>query len=251
MTTSQLPATRVLIVEDEEELRDAMISFLALEGLAAQGVGSLDATESWMQSQDFDVLVLDLGLPDGDGLAWLAQRKELQDKGVIITTARSLGQERVSGVKAGADVYLVKPVLLEELSSLIRNLARRIQPSAAAPAWTLDLLAWLILSPDGQVVKLTHSEHTLLGALARAQGLASAHAGLQVLWLTPMRALAADTTRALLQRYGAEFRESRKGERTVFVIANREGLDREEHPYALELARELKRQLNPISFSMP
>lgn len=56
MTTSQLPATRVLIVEDEEELRDAMISFLALEGLAAQGVGSLDATESWMQSQDFDVL---------------------------------------------------------------------------------------------------------------------------------------------------------------------------------------------------
>ncbi len=170
MTTSQLPATRVLIVEDEEELRDAMISFLALEGLAAQGVGSLDATESWMQSQDFDVLVLDLGLPDGDGLAWLAQRKELQDKGVIITTARSLGQERVSGVKAGADVYLVKPVLLEELSSLIRNLARRIQPSAAAPAWTLDLLAWLILSPDGQIVKLTHSEHTLLGALARAPG---------------------------------------------------------------------------------
>lgn len=73
MTTSQLPATRVLIVEDEEELRDAMISFLALEGLAAQGVGSLDATESWMQSQDFDVLVLDLGLPDGDGLAWLAR----------------------------------------------------------------------------------------------------------------------------------------------------------------------------------
>ena len=164
MTTSQLPATRVLIVEDEEELRDAMISFLALEGLAAQGVGSLDATESWMQSQDFEELVLVLGLPG------LAQRKELQDKGVIITTARGLGQERVSGVKAGADVYLVKPVLLEELYSLIRNLARRIQPSAAAPAWTLDLLAWLILSPDGQVVKLTHSEHTLLGALARAPG---------------------------------------------------------------------------------
>lgn len=170
MTTSHLPATRVLIVEDEEELREAMVSFLELEGLSAQGVGNLGAAEAWMQSQEFDVLVLDLGLPDGDGLTWLAQRKELQDKGVIITTARGLGQDRVLGVRAGADVYLVKPVLLEELSSLIRNLARRIQPSAATPAWTLDLLAWLILSPDGQVVKLTHSEHTLLAALARAPG---------------------------------------------------------------------------------
>lgn len=170
MTDSQQPATRVLIVEDEEELRDAMVSFLELEGLAAQGVGSLGAAESSMRSQGFDVLLLDLGLPDGDGLVWLEQRQELQDKGIIITTARGLGQDRIAGVRAGADVYLVKPVLLEELSSLVRNLARRIQPSAAAPSWTLDLLSWMIESPEGQVVKLTHSEHTLLAALARAPG---------------------------------------------------------------------------------
>jgi len=61
----------------------------------------------------------------------------------------------------------------------------------------------------------------------------------------------ADVTRALLQRYGAEFRELRKPERTVFLIANREGLSRDEHPYALQLARELSQLIRPISFSAP
>ena len=61
----------------------------------------------------------------------------------------------------------------------------------------------------------------------------------------------ADLTRALLRRYGAEFKESGKKERTVFVIANREGLAGEEHPFAADLARELAQQITPLSVSLP
>ena len=61
----------------------------------------------------------------------------------------------------------------------------------------------------------------------------------------------ADATRALLVKYGAEFKELRKPERTVFMIENRKGLSREEHPFAMDLTRELRRQITPISFSMP
>ena len=66
-----------------------------------------------------------------------------------------------------------------------------------------------------------------------------------------VQAADADTTRALLQSYGAEFKELRKTERTVFVIANREALSREEHPYVRDLARDLTQLITPISFSMP
>ncbi len=66
-----------------------------------------------------------------------------------------------------------------------------------------------------------------------------------------MQALDADTTRALRQSYGAEFKELRKTERTAVVIANHEALSREEPPYVLDLARDLTQLITPISCSMP
>lgn len=161
--------TRVLIVEDETDLQEAMVSWLNMEGLVADGVGSLQAATQWMTTHDFDVVVLDLGLPDGDGLAWLGTGVDVRDKGIIITTARGESAHRISGIKAGADVYLVKPVVLEELTSLIHNLVRRIRPEAPR-TWMLSMMNWSIESPEGHSVKLTHSEHTLLSHLARLPG---------------------------------------------------------------------------------
>lgn len=164
---------RVLVIEDETDLRESIVSFLKMEGMEADGVGTLKAAELWMLLHHFDILVLDLGLPDGDALTWLEERNGLRDKGIIITTGRSTTNDRVMGAQVGADCYLVKPVLLEELTAVVRNLERRLRPSGHE-AWVLNTLSWLLMAPDGRSVKLTHSEQVLLTHLSRAPGKAVA-----------------------------------------------------------------------------
>jgi DNA-binding response OmpR family regulator len=161
---------RVLIIEDEPGLLDAMVAFLTLDGMTVHGVGSLRAAEKWLLKHPHDILVLDLGLPDGDGLAWLSARSELKDKGVIITTARGESAARIAGVRGGADAYLVKPVQLEELSGLISNMMRRRQ-QAVALHWQLSLLTWTVKSPEGLSMKLTNLELKVMKMVASCPGL--------------------------------------------------------------------------------
>lgn len=160
---------RVLVIEDEPDLQEALVAYLNMEGLEAHGLGNLADAQIWMNTHAFDVVLLDLGLPDGDGLSWLRKRNDLRDKGVIITTARSDALSRVSGIRAGADVYLVKPVLPEEIVSLVQNLMRRLRGQTPS-TWLLDETGWRLLAPDGRALKLTHSEHVLLQRLAKSSG---------------------------------------------------------------------------------
>jgi len=162
-------APRVLVVEDEADILEAVVSFLNLEGFQAEGVDSLAAAEQRLQTVHYEVLVIDLGLPDGDGLAWLAARTDLMDKGVIITTARSENMHRTAGIRAGADVYLVKPVQLEELSLTILNLVRRLRPQVD-DTWKIIRASWLLQGPSGRTLKLTYSEAALLLEVAGAPG---------------------------------------------------------------------------------
>ncbi len=167
MNVSSQP--RVLVVEDEPDLLDAVVTFLNLEGMVADGVGSLAAVDSWVRTHDFDILILDLGLPDGDGLQWLSRQSGWLDKGVVITTARGQEHQRIEGVRTGADIYLVKPVALEELSSLLQNLWRRLR-GQADNRWLLQPLGWLLQPPFGVSVRLTHSELLVLQRLATQPG---------------------------------------------------------------------------------
>jgi len=160
-------------------MRDALVTYLNMDGFDAHGSGNLAQAQAWMTHHDFDVLLLDLGLPDGDGLAWLKNRTDLRNKGVIITTARSDALSRVSGVRAGADVYLVKPVLPEEIVSLMNNLMRRIRGQAPT-RWALEAKTWCLFAPDGRPLKLTHSEHVLLHRLAQCPGQAVAREELAI-----------------------------------------------------------------------
>lgn len=168
---SSLPnrAISVLILEDERVLREAMVSYLNLEGYAASGVGSLGDADAHLAAQSADILIIDLGLPDGDGLAWLQSHPELRDCGLIIATARGASIDRLAGIRAGADNYLVKPIALEELSALISNLAQRLHPSPSA-AWVINPLNWTLLAPQGENLRLTHSESILLACLAQSPG---------------------------------------------------------------------------------
>jgi two-component system OmpR family response regulator len=169
MSSSTTSQVRVLVIENEQDVQTALVRYLTLEGLLAQGVGTLIDADTLIRQQAFDILLLDLGLPDGDGIEWLKKRNDLHNKGVIIVTARADGMSRVSGVKAGADVYLVKPVLTEEIVLLIHNLMRRLR-GQAAPAWRLNELSWQLASPDGLQLKLTHSERILLKRFSRSPG---------------------------------------------------------------------------------
>lgn len=164
------PSASILIVEDESALRDTTAIYLELEGYIVRAVATMAGAEQWLAREQFDILVLDRGLPDGDALTWLkARHAALRHKGIIITSARGDNDDRVAGIRAGADIYLVKPVLLEELSSLIHNLLRRIDDRRQG-IWQLHRTRWLIESPEGVEVRLTHSEHVFLSSLAAIPG---------------------------------------------------------------------------------
>lgn len=164
----QAPYT--LVIEDDPDQREAIVTFLNLEGIAADGVGSLSLAERWLSIHRLDILVMDLGLPDGDGLEWIARQPDLETKGVIVTTARGLPEERVKGVKTGVDSYLVKPIHLEELTAVVQNLYRRLNKSKEPEGWTLDALGWDLVAPNGDKVKLTRSETLVLNVLSDCGG---------------------------------------------------------------------------------
>lgn len=124
---------RILIVED-----NARIGALTAEGLATMGFCCdlaptlLDASEL-LGAASYDIVVLDLGMPDGDGRAWLtAERAHGFVTPVIMLTARSALGDRVDGLDAGADDYLIKPFAIEELAARVRALLRR--PGARSSA---------------------------------------------------------------------------------------------------------------------
>lgn len=160
---------RVLVVEDEAAICEASTAYFRLEGFNAVGVGTLAAAERLLQVHEFDLLVLDLGLPDGDARLWLERRDDLLNKGIIITTARGERSDRLAGVRAGADCYLVKPVDLDEMVSMARNLLRRVRLETPNE-WSINSVKWTLHSPDGRLVKLTHSELLILSTLAQRAG---------------------------------------------------------------------------------
>lgn len=160
---------KILVVEDEPDLRDAMVSFLNLAGFVADGVGSTVAADLWMQTHEVDVIILDIGLPDRNGIDWLRQTGELKQKGLILATARGELEDRIIGLQAGADAYLVKPVALEEMVAVVRNVAARVR--AASPrVWHLHPVHWQLDAPGGASMKLTRSETIVLQSLAANPG---------------------------------------------------------------------------------
>ena len=156
---------RVLIVEDEEDLRQAMIDYLELEGWHLSGAGDIASCQSWVQDPRGGVVVLDLGLPDGDGLAGLAQQLDRRRHGLVLATARGRLQDRIRGYDDGGDAYLVKPVDLRELVAVVRGISSRLPSQTPQPlpgVWTLSGVTWNLTAPNGAWCTLTNYEIRLL-----------------------------------------------------------------------------------------
>jgi len=117
---------RVLLVEDNQELVSLLIKGLAQGGLAADSVGTVADANHVLATMKYAAVVLDLGLPDGDGLSILQEMRRREDPTpVLVLTARSGVNDRVRGLRSGADDYLVKPFALEELVARLQALLRR------------------------------------------------------------------------------------------------------------------------------
>jgi two-component system, OmpR family, response regulator len=164
---------RVLVVEDDDLIRESIAAALSGAGLVVRAMpdgGSLAATTA-----DFrpDLALLDVSLPGpADGFALARALRRERDLPVIFVTARDAGSDRLLGFDVGADDYVVKPVLVEELVARVRAVLRRV---GRLPA-VLDLGDLVIDEQsgeavrDGAVLDLTATEYRLLGYLARERG---------------------------------------------------------------------------------
>lgn len=131
---------RILIVEDHPRMAQAMADALRVQGIACDTVPSLRQAAAFLETVRYDALILDRGLPDGDGLSVLAQLRALrQSTPCMIVTARDALGDRVSGLENGADDYLTKPFEMAELVARTKALMRRHQPWAPDEACFADL----------------------------------------------------------------------------------------------------------------
>ena len=171
---------RVAVVEDDADLRDNMLEYLQVQGYPAWGVGNAEDFYRRFAVDAVDVVVLDIGLPGEDGISAARHLRELPNLMVIIVSARDALEDRLAGLKAGADRYLVKPVDLAELVANIEAVGRRPATISAtgriqeekpkAALWRLAKQGWRLTGPDGKVLGLTAREFLLLKCLFEANG---------------------------------------------------------------------------------
>jgi len=166
---------RVLIVEDERQMATFIGRALTEEGFAvdfaADGLTGLEC----VRSHEYDAIVLDLMLPHLDGLTLCRRlREEGRQTPVLILSARDMIDDRVRGLDAGADDYLVKPFAIAELTARLRALQRRRQPNGAAAVLTVGDLrldpATRIIDRSGHPITVTAKEYALLEYFMRRAG---------------------------------------------------------------------------------
>jgi two-component system OmpR family response regulator len=165
---------RILLIEDEPALGDAVATHLKRSNHAVDWVQRLDDAEAALKAVDYGLVLLDLHLPDGRGLDLLRKLRKAGDKRpVIILTARDQIRDRIEGLNAGADDYLVKPFDLDELVARMSAVQRRSVEMASPTIRVGDLVidqAARKVWRDGAEVQLTAREWALLDSLAQRVG---------------------------------------------------------------------------------
>lgn len=165
---------RILVIEDDEILRDAVEAGLSLAGFTVDAVDSLEDARSAAANWTYDAVILDLTLPDGSGLDLLGEwRTAGSSTPVLLLTARNATQDRIIGLDGGADDYLGKPFDLDELAARVRAIVRRGH-GRAAPGILVDDVSLNPASREvlkaGQPISLSRREFTVLQALMEQPG---------------------------------------------------------------------------------
>jgi DNA-binding response OmpR family regulator len=167
---------RLLLVEDEAEIQSFLQRSLAEAGYQVETAGDARTAERMTIESTHDVLIVDLGLPDGDGLSLILRLRQLGLRApVLILSARRSVNDRVRGLEQGGDDYLTKPFALAELLARLRNLVKRKSSSGTETTrmHVLDLELDLLrreASRSGEILNLTPQEFVLLEYLCRNAG---------------------------------------------------------------------------------
>lgn len=171
-------AAHLLIVEDEEFVRQLLAAYLEKDGYRLSVAGSAKVMHEVLDHTPVDLIILDLGLPDEDGLTLIRQLRTRSHIPIIVLTARITRDDKISALEIGADDYVTKPVDPQELTLRVANLLRRSGPARSDGTaahdilnfggWSLDISANALRASDGLDVELTRAEFDILTALARA-----------------------------------------------------------------------------------
>ena len=171
----------ILVLEDDCDLRSVLRDFLAMMGYQVYEAANIAAFHQLSSQHSVDLMLLDLNLPDGDGLDVLRTISRNCDTPVFVVSGRCDDHSRLQALEAGANDYIVKPFNARELELRIRNFLRRQSPQPAAVSHgvmpTLDFGEWKIwpnqfrlTHNNGTTVTVTRSERDLLCELIRADG---------------------------------------------------------------------------------
>lgn len=184
-TVSQSPA--VLLVDDDAELRRLVSATLSEHGFAVETAEGVAQAQAALGARGFDLVLLDLGLGDGDGVDLCRALRTKGDQPVVMLTARADPIDRILGIEMGADDYVTKPFHPRELIARIRAVLRRARPAGGAgveagvsarvvrfAGWRLDFVRRELRRADGTLIHLGDAEFELLALLVeRAQRVVS------------------------------------------------------------------------------
>lgn len=174
---------RLLLVEDDSMIGESVLDLLRAEQYAVDWVRDGDAADTALRTQDYDLVLLDLGLPRQDGLSVLRRLRARRSRvPVLIATARDALKQRVEGLDAGADDYVVKPYEMDELLARIRALLRRAS-GRAEPVYEHQGVcinpATREVTVNGEPVVLSGREWAVLEPLLARPGLVLSRAQLE------------------------------------------------------------------------
>lgn len=173
----------ILIVDDDDDMRDTVHALLELDGFKV--IEARNARELYQQLQQHDVslILLDIGLPESDGLSIMRELRPQYDIPVVMLTGKDDIIDKVVGLELGADDYITKPFHGRELTARLKTVLRRYNQPEATPAaikqdrhvisfngWKMDIYAHTLFNPDGVEVRMTSHEFSILNALIKSAG---------------------------------------------------------------------------------
>jgi DNA-binding response OmpR family regulator len=173
---------QINVVEDDRDFRESMVEYLVLAGIDVTGVASALDLYRHIAQKHYHIVVLDIGLPDQNGLVLAEYVRKNTGMRIVMLTAQSSLDSKVNAYRSGADIYLVKPIDSTELTASLQSILGRldesfsekqatektepVQGTAMLPSWKLVRSHWALCPPSGGVIKLTAKEFDLLERLA-------------------------------------------------------------------------------------